>query len=227
MSNLLHVIRLKSKAVKKGHAPLWVEFPVSLETAPFLVSSSSSVMWIAEAHPGNPGNMVKAAVREAGVGELFTEVVDAVTAMGRQQEWGNVHPLTIEGLGAAIEHVESYDFEDLELLTPRQKFIEEALPEDEGESDERVIGVLVPDVSPAMQAVLDEFDLPMRPSSWVPDECVVVVPRDRSFVGVVARVTGKKIAGVVHNAARGIAIARGLDELAGDSSSELPTDAGD
>jgi len=227
MSHLLLFQRLASQAMKRrGTVPLMLEFTVAEETAPYLVSSSSSVMWINEAHPGP---VVKAAVRNMTVGAFFAEIVEAVEAMGRQQQWGNSHPLTIEGLREAIAHVEFYELGPLELLTPRaHQATEVALldPTDEGEGVEedgqRVEPVdLMP---PELRPLIESTGLPFRPSSWVPDDTIIVVPKDRSFVGLVVQVTTKQYAGVVHNAARGIAIARGPapDDLADEPPAEPP-----
>jgi len=187
-----------------------LEYGVPEETAPYLVSSSSSVMWISEPHPGP---VVKAAVREVSLGDFFRECVDAVAAMGRQQEWGNVHLLTLEGLRAAIEHVSFYELEPLELLIPRAypPGSSPSVEEDESEDDpQKVNNPGTPDLMPPdLRPLLEEVGLPFRPSAWVPANTVIVVPKDRAFVGVVWQVTPKKIAGVVHNAARGIAIASG------------------
>jgi hypothetical protein len=217
MSHLLVVTGLHVKALqRKGTLPLILEFQVAVETAPYLVSSSSSVMWITDRHPGN---IVKAAVRDCTVGEFFTEVIDAVATMGRQQNWGNVHPLTIDGLLAAVDHVAFYDLGPLELLIPRTHLNDVAFLDDEDGGEEaeddgkRVEPV---DLMPlGLRPLIEETGLPFRPSSWVPDGTIVVVPKDRAFVGVVNKLTPKKIAGVVHNAARGIAIVRGAvqDEL--------------
>lgn len=224
MSHLLHFSRLQSKALqRKGVMPLMLEFSVPEETAPYLVSSSSSVMWIAEAHPGS---VIKAAIREMSVGDFFREAIDAVAAMGRQQEWGNVHPLTLEGLRAAIAHVSFYDLEPLELLTPRAHPTGSEPQDDDDEDPEsqRVSSaVLMP---PELRPLLEDVGLPFRPSTWVPAGTIIVVPKDRTFVGAVSQVTPKKIAGVIHNAARGIGIAQGSEthELVG--STLLGVDAG-
>jgi len=212
MSHLLHVTRLQSKAMqRKGVMPLMLEFNVTEETAPYLVSSSSSVMWVTEAHPGP---VVKAAVREVRLGEFFREIVDAVVAMGRQQEWGNIHDLTLDGLRTAIEHVAFYDLEPLELLIPRTH---PARSEPDSEDEEEPRGVSPAGLMPSeLRPLIEQVGLPFRPSVWVPDGTVVVVPKDRTFVGVVSQVTPRKIAGVVHNAARGIGVAQGTGhELAG------------
>lgn len=98
---------------------------------------------------------------------------------------------------------------------------------DEGEVTEAKKRVEAVDLMPPeLRPLIEELGLPFRPSSWVPEGTIVVVPKDRTFVGVVNRATTKKLAGVVHNAARGIAIAQGTppDELAG--SSLLDPDAG-
>jgi hypothetical protein len=224
MSNLLVVQRVQSKALqRKGTVPLMIEYGVSKETAPYLVSSTSSVMWINAAHPGEPGDVVKAAVRKMTVDAFFGEVLEATISMGRQQEWGNVHPLTLAGLQAAVEHVEFYDLGPVELLIPRTRPVE---PEGETDEDEeRVIQVdLMP---PELRPLLEDIGLPFRPSSWVPDGTIVVVPKDRTFVGVVSKVTATQIAGVVHNAARGIAIVQGpsSDEQLASPALQVP-DAG-
>ena len=212
MSHLLHVTRLQSRAMQRqGTLPLMLEFTVVDETAPYLVSSSSSVLWVEEAHPGS---IVKAAVREVSLGDFFREVIEAVAAMGRQQEWGNVQPLTQQGLRAAIEHVSYYDLGPLELLIPRAHPVGEDEDEDEPSVEVPVGAPEAPSrTSPAslmpldLRPILSEFSLPFRPSTWVPQGMVVVVPKDRMFVGTVSQVTPKKLAAVIHNAARGIAIA--------------------
>jgi len=210
MSHLLVVQRLNSKAMRqKGTVPLMLEFNVSPETAPYLVSSSSSVMWINEPHPGD---LVKAAIREMAVSEFFREVIDAVVAMGQEMQWGNVHPLTLEGLLEAVEHVSFYEMGPLELLTPRANQPDQDVEddEDEGEPEEGEKRVRPADLMPAeLRPLIEEVALPFRPSSWVPPGTIVVVPKDRAFVGVVSKVTPRKIAGLVHNAARGIAVVRG------------------
>ncbi len=231
MSHLLVVTRLRSKAMqRKTNVPLMMEYNVSDETAPYLVSSSVGVMWIHEVHPNN---IVKAAVRTATISGFFAEVVEAVVDMGRAQRWGNVHPLSLEGLRAAVAHVEFYDLGPVELLTPRAhqagddpdpSVDEEEL---EGGPPKKPKRVEMVDLMPSeLRPLIEDIGLPFRPSSWVPEGTIVVVPKDRAFVGVVNRVTSKKLSGVVHNAARGIAVVRGSvpDELAG---SALPNpDAG-
>lgn len=207
MSHLLHVARLKSKAVQRGATPLMLEYRVTPETAPYLVSSTSSVMWIPEPHPGD---LVKAAVREVKPGPFFLEVVEAVAAMGRQAEWGNVHPLTEEGLRAAIAHVESYDLTELELLVPRRHPLREEPEVEEGDGNDDADQDTPEEVPSPITTLVQGLQLPIRPSSWLPPDCVVVVPQDRTYVGVLNLVTPKTLAAVVHNAARGIGVAQGF-----------------
>ena len=223
MSHLLAVMRLRTKAMQqKGNVPLMVEFTVSEETAPYLVSSSSSVMWINAAHPGP---VVKAAVRQVTISDFYAEVVDEVASMGRLQQWGNVQPLTHEGMQAAIDHINFYELGSLELLIPRSHPAGGPIAEKEGvEGDEKAkLPELMP---PELRPFIEETGLPFRSCSWLPDSTIVVVPRDRTFVGIVSRVTPKRMAAVVHNSARGIAVVQGiaLDELAGKSPASAPAD---
>lgn len=182
MSNrLLHLLSIPldpkvQNRMKGGAIPLALPFTVNPETAPFLVSGSKApTVWVPEA----PKGKLHAAIRD---GEDFdTEVVDAVTLMGIQLDWGNVHPLTPEGIQAGVEYLKSFDFEDIEVLVRDDLDIE--MPEDLQE-----------------KVVLAE---------WLPEKCAVVVPRDRSYLGWVGTVLPGKIVSVVHNASRAMAIARG------------------
>jgi len=180
MSNLLQVAKFNTKVMKKkGALPLMVEFNVAPESAPFLVTSSQAVVWVEEAHPGD---LVKAAVRVATPGDLFTEIIRAVARRGLADQWGNVHPFTLKGLEAAMQHLQSYDFHELEIL---------AAPVKKQSS------------RPAWLRAL-----PVRPASWVPTKWVVVVPKDREYVGLIGHLDPKHLVSVVHNASRGMAIIR-------------------
>lgn len=222
MSHLLHVTRLSSPATQRpGVQPLMVEFTVPEETAPYLVSSSSSVLWVNQTYGPS---LIKAAVRSVSLGAFFREVLDAVVVMGRQQEWGNVHPLTVAGLRAAVDHVASYELAPLELLIPRAHPPGSSGGAVDGDSKATLI-------TPELRPLIEEVGLPFRPSVWVPDGTIVVVPKDRTYVGVAYQVAGRqtapiveadgstpkpppvvpteavvKIAAAVHNAARGVAV---------------------
>ena len=194
MSNLLQVIRLKSNAMgkKKTVVPLLVDVPVNPESAPFLVSSSQGVLWVDKAHPGN---IIKAAVRKiSSPGAVFQEVIEAVITRGLKEKWGNVQPFSEEGVREAIKYLEFYGLTDMELLVPRTR----------GESNKN---------GPLTRPVwLDRntFDIPVHPTSWVPDGCVVVVPTDREFLGTLAHFDMKQVMVVLHNPSRGLAFAMSI-----------------
>lgn len=170
---------------------MWMEIPVNPALAPFLVSRASSkghVLWVGRAH----GGCVKAALRkEDDLGVFFRSVVDAVVEKGRELEWGNVHPLTVEGLNSALAHVTSYGLEELEILA-NPKFDWGSLnPEWHVEPGSLPLALL---------------GFPIQPAIWCPLDTLVVVPRDRDFVGF-AYLHQKRLAAVVHNASRGIGVA--------------------
>lgn len=211
MANLLAVSRLQAKVRRYQGKPLFaLEFPVPAETAPYLVTGSSSLLWVAQAKlPGpNPENpCVRAAVRACTADEVFQEVIDVVASMGLEAQWGNVHPLTEEGLLQAVAHLDYYDLGPVELLTPRVYPKGSTTPKDDAddEDNEGDVELMPPELRPLIEAT----GLPFRPSSWVPLGTIVVVPRDRAYVGVLEQVTARKVAAVVHNPSRGIAIVRG------------------
>ena len=186
MSNLLQVVRYQLKVLnKKGAAPLMMEFDVSEETAPYLVSSTRALMWIDEAHPGSK---IKAAVRDCKApGELFMAVLREVSQKGREMEWGNVHPFSREGMDAAIEHVDYYEMGELELLAPRS------------------LGKDGKPVAPEWLRV-KEAGIPIRYTSWLDEGWAVVVPRIREFVGVLGHLGNDKVVLSVHNASRSMGI---------------------
>ncbi len=182
MSNLLDITRIaKAKLPKKG-ALLAMECDVSPDTAPYLVTTSKGLTWVGHA---SAEGCITAAVRlDTHPDQFFLDVIEAVHAAGRKLEWGNIHPMSHEGMQVAIDHVEEYELGDVEILTPTAA----------KEGDRGII------------ALTSRFDYPQRPCSWLPGDLAVIVPKDRGFVGMVYRVTGRDIVGLVHNAARGIAI---------------------
>jgi len=193
MSQLLRVLRLNSNVMKtpgkgkKPPVPLILEWAVNGDTSPYLVSSTSSVLWVEDPHEGN---IIRAAVRKIpDPGVLFREILEAVAKRGKEDQWGNVHPFTFAGLKGAVDHVTSYDLDDLEILVPRVTKTKQR-----------------PDW---MQTFSQESGFPLRPSSWMPDDCALVLPKDRDFVGVLGYLGAKSAAAVVHNASRGIAVVWG------------------
>ena len=184
MSHLLDIVRLDTK---KGKVPVMLEFPVDPSTAPYLVSSTKTLLWVPEAHPGP---VIKAAAREIVLAKEFAAVLDAVYQQGLVWHWDNAHPFTQEGLEAAIAHVRYYDLDDLEILAPNVR------------GDQHKLGVY------ERPKWVGEMGLPVRPTSWLPDDTAVVVPKDRQFVGFVGMLTRTEGVVVVHNPSRGIGIAR-------------------
>jgi hypothetical protein len=195
VSNLLKVNRLP---VRRDN-PLLMEFEVQPKTAPYLVTSTKSVMWISEpmaATPelwpqGTPENVVRVAVRPGltrSLGDFFWEVTQVVENTGRELEWGNVHPFTEEGIALAVDHVAYYELGDLCLLIPRD---ESSLP---------------------LKDIAMDLGLLPQPCSWLPADTALVVPKNREYVGFLGLLGRKGAVGLVHNAARSIGVARGSSE---------------
>jgi len=177
--------------------PLFLEFAVDQHLSPFLVSSSSSLIWVRKTRNG----CVRAALRPLpeNVGVFYREVIQAVCTEGLELHWGNVHNLDESGIKAAIQHVTSYGFEEIDIL------VHSTLP----------VTWKVPD-----NAQVVEVD-------WLEEGYLVVVPRDRDFVGFIATVDNLMFS-VIHNAARGIAVARlPYERVAGEPTEEPGTIRGE
>lgn len=176
---------------------MMLEFVVSPETAPYLVSSSKGMVWIEaamtptkELWPGEtPAHVVRVAVRKDVKTEFFAEVVEHVAAKGRELEWGNVHEPTPDGVGAAIAHVRGYDLGDLCLLHSRENLL---FDWGDGQS---------------IKAFALANGCLIQPCSWLKSDTVVIVPKNREFLGTIGYMGRKGTVVVVHNAARGMAIA--------------------
>lgn len=192
-SSLLQVITHTGHAKpKQGAVPLYIEFPINPHLSPFLVSRARSgqdmTLWVER----TKGGVIKAGLRQVpSLDDYFREVVAKVADKGREAQWGNVHPLSREGLKEAIAHVGHYGFDTLEILAHPELPWREVHP-DWGNKGRGM--------------VLTLLDLPVQPTLWLPKDTLVVVPRDREMVGFVF-LTQERVASVVHNAARGVGIA--------------------
>lgn len=113
-TNLLEVVSFDDtiKNTRRGRVqPQMLEFQVNPELAPFLVSSTRSVLWVEKA--GTSEN-VRAAVRARR--GLEAELIGAIAEMGTRADWGNIHPLTTMGVKACADHLGFYGLDQLEVL---------------------------------------------------------------------------------------------------------------
>ena len=165
--------------------PLMMEFSVNPQTGPFLVSASRGLMWVTPRTP-----KIRAASRPLKLGLFFMEVIREVAGMGAESNWGNVHPMTPEGLLLAVAHLRSYDLTDLEILR--------------GPNTD-LTGFPEPANGPEEQPFL--LGLPLVEADWLQPGFLVVVPQDRDFVGFMLMFGDRGLA-VVHNASRGIALCK-------------------
>lgn len=175
--DMLEVVRLDAvaaRAVRANKIPQMMEFPVNAELGPFLVSSTRSVLWVNKV---SRDSRVRAAVRERR--GLEQEILASIIDMGTRAQWGNVHPLSSEGVAECVAHLQSYDFEEIECLSSASTTLD---------------GVALGDV--ALEIV-----------DWMPVDCLLFVPVDRRYVGTMALVSESQAMCVIHNASRGVAVA--------------------
>lgn len=222
MSNLLVITRRKfwEMEAKQKSIPLELHGAVPKGLGPYLVTKSKGgVTWVDEAptDASAPDAPIRAGVCQAAPSTVFFDIVQAVADRGIEDDWGNVHPYSLDGVLAAADYVRSFDLTDIELLVPRirlpkytqpkvnkkLKSLGEALNGHPAIQEER------PVKRPEWMCP-EKVGMPICPTSWLPDGYAVVVPAERAFVGELTHLARGFVAAIVHNPSRGIAIARSV-----------------
>lgn len=158
-----------------------VEYPVDPLSAPYLVTSTRSVMWVD--HASREG-YIRAAVRKVpNIAALSLEMLQAIKQMGTECHWGNCAGFTSQGICQVVDHVRSYGLDNLEILVHVASVSE------------------LPENLPAQIA----------PVKWLPLKTAVVLPVDRNYVGFASFVgSDDHMIAIIHNASRGVGIATDL-----------------
>jgi len=172
--NLLDIVPL-SPQKKQANTLTLEDINVNPELAPFLVSSTRSVAFVPFA---SHKKTIRAGIRSRP--GIESEMVAAVVDAGSEFEWGNVHPLTTEGVQACLEHVSSYISVPLEIICAADTDLE---------------GVEIPE------------HIQQTTAKWLPKDALVVVPADRTYLGTLWLLGPDRVAAVIHNVSRGMAVA--------------------
>lgn len=182
MNDLLQHLDPDPRLSRGRGVPLMMEFPVETGTSPYLVSTSTSLLWVTEPLSNQ---MVRAAVRHIkDTGAFFREVLDEIAEMGLENEWSNVSPGNLAGVEAAISYVRSYDLPEVEVLAAPKK-----------------TDMVIPH--------LDEVSgCPVHRVDWLHGNLVVALPKDRAYLGFLSRFGSSRALSVIHNPSRGVGIAR-------------------
>jgi len=170
---LLDVVPLE---IKKQEDKLlaWLELRVDPALAPFLVSSTRSVVWIDQA---SKEGFVRVALRSPnGIqGEIVATILDRAV----QEDWGNVYSLSEHGLQEAAQYLQDQGANEVDLLMSPSL------------SDQ--VGTFLP----------DQWEV--KTASWLPLDTLIVVPRDRTYLGTFGTLDGN-VCAIVHHPERAIAI---------------------
>lgn len=158
--------------------PRIMEVPVEPQNAPFLVSARDGGDHAVVWVP-RAGQNGKIRVCPRKDLTLRTSIIQEIVVAGEQKNLGNIHALSKEGVEAAQKYLSFFGFDDLEAL----------IAED----------------------VKDTFlpkDVSVYEKEWVPPGHLVLLPKDRSFVGDLGQMSSGHVMAVVHNPLRGMAIAK-------------------
>lgn len=176
---MAHLLKLvKFDKVKPSIQPLAFEFQASNDATPFLVSTSKSLLWINEA----PTNVVRAAVRpKTKIQDFYMEVIREIKEVGDMCSWGNAYSLDKQGILQAVAYVSSYEVGEISCLlnsTTKNK----------------------------IQPLLEGTGISFAICNWLSEDCVLVVPKDRSLLGFIG-VVNSGFVSVIQNPSRCLAIA--------------------
>lgn len=177
MSDLLMVHNWDGMLKQAKIPPRIMEVPVDPKSAPFLVSAREGapfpLVWV---HKANNREKIRACPRKDLT--LRAKIIEEVVRAGEEKEVGNVHPLTAEGVQAAMAYLKSYSFDDVEALV----------------------------ASDVKETYLEGVNTYVK--EWVPSGHLVLVPADRSYVGDMGQMSTGHVVVVVHNPLRGIAVVK-------------------
>lgn len=178
--DLLQVLQAPSDALRRSATPLAAELPVDPQTAPYLVTTTKSLLW----HPTDFNGKVRAALRTDKLDFLYAEIIKEVCTTSIEAGWGSVFSYDLHGLDQAIAYVHSYGMADVDILAP----------------DTALDGLLGNMTTYMGKQIVRVGYLPAR--------TVVVVPKDRDYLGIVMQLgdLDRRLL-LVHNPARGMAVA--------------------
>lgn len=123
------------------------------------------------------GNRIRAAVRDRQGIEI--DILKAIAIRGHQEGWKNIQPLTSKGIYRCVEHLQAHNLTDNEALLSPQTDISD----------------------------VECGSLPLVRASWVPVGAVVVLPKERRFVGTLGTFGKDRALALAYNADRCIALA--------------------
>lgn len=180
LTDLLQVLQTPPDALRTTGTPLAAELPVDPQTAPYLVTTTRSLMW----HPKDFNGKVRAAMRTESAEYLYGEIIKEICATSVEAGWGSVFKHTLEGLADALDYVRSYGITDIEILA----------------HDNNLDSLL--------QGITKWDGVDIVRVSYLPFRTIVVVPKDRDYLGILMQPgSADRRLALIHNASRGMAVA--------------------
>ena len=121
--------------------------------------------------------VLRAAVRTGEIPPgIFPQIVSEVARRGVVRKWMNGFPFAPGGLLQAVAYVRSYGIEEVEALVP----IDSTFTAPKG--------------------------VTLSLAAWVPSNQAVIVPLDRTYLGMLGTIGDSHWMAVVHNPSRGMAV---------------------
>jgi hypothetical protein len=126
---------------------------------------------------GSRSGIIRSAVRPGAIPkDIFVQVTQEVAKKGAASKWGNTLPFSDDGLVKATKYIKSYDIDQVEALVP---------------------------VGSTLQA---PKGVRLSESAWIPKNKAVVVPQDRTYLGLLGTFGPEFYTVVLHNPSRGMVV---------------------
>lgn len=178
---LLHLIPLPKDALAKALLPL-MTVPVEPELAPYLVSSLNSVVWVPRVS------------KEGDIRTAFRPHRQTHQGMVMGEEGWVQQTLETELIRAVFERSRREGWGSVHPLTP------DGLKQ----AQEYLQSFGIEEVE-YLKHPLTKLSVPAMSVKWMPLRMVVLVPKNRVYLGTMHVVSKDQVAAVVHNPSRGMA----------------------
>ncbi len=157
-----------------------IQIPIDPEIRPYLVSSVDRWVWVSRT--GSVARVAFQPIPNEGLESLARQVLVEIVNQSKVSGWGSVHPLTKEGMVAALAHPTSYGYQTIPLVSP--------------DLDLEALG-------------LDPLKVEI--AEWLPEKTLLALPVDREL-SAQALVHEGNVAAIVLDPSRAFGIAQNPPE---------------
>ena len=174
--DLLEVLAIPAEQ----RTPLAAEMSVEPELAPYLVTTTRSLMW----HNKDFDGKVRAAFRVGGLHDIYKDILSEIVVTSRSAGWESCFDYSLQGLASALQYVNTHGLpKELEVLAPPDE------------------------IDSLLHGVTRWNGLPINRVDYLPPNTLAIIPKDKSYFGIaLRRGDTERYLVLIHNPSRAIAL---------------------